>query len=99
MPTITKLGDLWTDTVPVLANNHLPQAVFDKFQLEIYRGERAGAAYREGMWVFMGSGDEENGIPQEMRAVFDWCRKHGFSEYVRFDIDGDVIEGLPRSEW
>lgn len=61
----------------------------------------AGALWEYGWFVYCvdeNSGTDEYVYPDDLWGVMCFARKHGFY-WVRFDRDGDCIDGLPTYDW
>jgi hypothetical protein len=62
--------------------------------------ERYRCDFGGGRWVVAkveGPGSYDDTFPS-LRGVFAWARERRF-DYVRFDCDSDLIEGLPHYDW
>jgi hypothetical protein len=89
----------WICLVPVLTTEHLSREAYAAWRKKIASGDRPGAVYQDGMWLWVPSDPEaDHEEPQELRKVFDWCRVAGF-DHVRFDESGDEWSGLPLYDW
>jgi len=95
----THLAAPWTMTVPVISTAHMPSE--DAFHHLPQRFTRV-AEFPEGFFVYVGTND-----PAEWDAVswfqrlLTWFRtSYGPDQgWIRFDHDGDKIEGLDVFDW
>jgi len=85
----------WIMTVPVLNTEHLPSA--DPFDDEWFV-----AITRDGFFVYCGDDPQDWEDAPWFQKILEWVQSKPLDrdvEWVRFDPDGDLIEGLPRYEW
>lgn len=82
----------WTNHVPVLSTAHIPgpEALHDgRLTMDL-------APYEEGVFLRLMQDD----MPEWLEPVAAWMQREYPGEYwVRFDSDGDLIDGLPVYVW
>ena len=84
----------WEMKVPVLSTLHVPgDEALKKFCEEnaSATGEGYNFIFVDLDWIW--EGDEA-----WMEPIADWMEAKGYTDWVRFDADGDVIPGLPTYE-
>lgn len=87
----------WVMNVPVLSTAHLPPELVNEPQALGFNGP--GGLYIvpmiAGFMVFNDDSQisEDQELPLPLRDVLKWAIERDF-EWVRFDRDGDLIEGL-----
>lgn len=93
----------WTMELPVISTGHLTEEVAEALS-KVLPGEDFYGYYcavtGHGGFVHFGDleADERGNLPACLRDVAEWAEREEF-EWVRFDSDGDRIEGLPYYEW
>lgn len=93
------MSGIWTMQVPVLSTAHLPhhEAVQDAYDYATYEG---------GWFVRLPDDVEVNDPldqpwPQWIKDTRNWLNAQGLQDqrWVRFDMDGDIAEGLKTYAW
>lgn len=83
---------MWEMNVPVLSTSHIQQGTLVKLD------PRTVADYEEGAFVHLGLC--KTSLPDELVPVKTWFfRNYPSQRWIRFDRDGDVVDGLPTYDW
>lgn len=95
----------WTMEIPVLSTGHITQQTNEVLT-------RVGdsnpwmycASYYQGYFFSVPTDDEVpahaagDAVPADLVDIWKWARSKQYS-WVRVDVDGDIIDGLPTYEW
>jgi hypothetical protein len=84
-------------TIPVLSTGHVSGATMESLGNAGVQCTTV-ATYMQGAFIMVPDAELCMGAPDDLLAVFDWARKHGY-DWVRLDADGDTIEELPSYAW
>lgn len=92
----------WVMTVPVISESHLTEEVAVSL-VETLPGElfhdRPCMIGSHGALVYCHDAETlPEDAPSCLRDALEWAKREGL-EWVRFDEDGDVIEGLAVYDW
>lgn len=89
--------NFWVMTAPVISDGHLTEKVATELVHVLPGEEFHGTAVMIGSHGALVSCDELETLsktaPECLRKSLEWASGQGF-EWVRFDEDGDIIEGL-----
>lgn len=85
-----------TDTIPCISTAHMPHTNALKRVRE--RGAAIVAEYEQGGYVYTVHAALTQPGFDWLVTIADWARTKGFA-WVRFDSDGDVVDGLPAYDW
>ena len=77
--------------IPLLCITHVPP------DFQVSKSGYLYAEYDRGFFIFTGE-DYFEDEPQWIINLRKWARPHGF-DWVRFDSDGDEVEGLEVFTW
>lgn len=91
-----KNDPLWAMHLPVISTDHMPSR--DALRNLASAGARC-ALYDEGGFAYLP--DTPSDTEAWTEPVLAWLREHfdDHSNWVRFDADADVIDGLPIYNW
>lgn len=92
----------WIMRAPVISTRHLNQKVVKDLAADPPGFNELSGLFvlpaPDGLLVYASDIQEINDLPDELQACLRWSITHGF-EWLRFDADGDVIEGLQTFDW
>lgn len=101
--SMKKRNLVWLMTVPVLSTAHLPGPDAMQELMAVRTLSDRLLPYPEGWFVFMPVArfDERDAhLPKWFLTILDWFAEHYSDEFwMRFDVDGDEIDGLPTYDW
>lgn len=90
----------WSMEVPVISTCHIPEAlskVLNDSDPHNRQGDILFAPYPYGYFIFVGEDHMIDDLSVLSRWLNDTYPEN--SGWVRLDMDGDTIEGLPVYEW
>jgi hypothetical protein len=83
---------MWEMSVPVLSTSHIQQDTLGKLD------PSSVAHYEEGAFVNLER--NKTSLPAEWVPVRHWLSAHyALQHWIRFDRDGDEVDGLPTYNW
>lgn len=92
----------WIMRAPVISTAHIKKESFDSLSSNPLGFDQESGLFvlpaPDGLMVYASDIEEINDLPDELQACLTWSITHGF-EWLRFDRDGDRIDGLPVFDW